>query len=485
MRKRVEIVQQDKNEFNGSDKTVDTASGDREETAKADQFDVAIIGGGFSGLCTAYHLLSHGGTGPRFRCAIIEPSERLGAGLAFRTDSPRHLLNVRAKGMSLTDNDSCSFVDWLRNEAPEFSADDFVPRPLYRRYANDCLKQAVDKHGAEVLICLQDEVLAIKTRKGDGRHLLELKSGRETFARLVVLAVGNLPPKTSMDCGPLRSPWSKFNDYSKLRSLAIVGAGLTAMDVILEAEANGFTGSYFVISPHGQFPMPHNEPHVPIPPALREWAAEVAASRPGLRSVLRAFQQRRRSGVDWEHLVDSFRRHSPALWGGFQLKEKRRFLKHMRKLWNIHLHRTCRTSMDMVTRLKESGRLEQIAARVVEVERLEGGGETAVRLVLRAEHVSTLDADMGINGTGLFSDILRTDSPLVEQLLADGLVQPDDFRLGLKVRGGGHLVAADGAVHPGLFTVGTLRRGEELESTAVPEIRRQVKDMVEEIVDSL
>jgi hypothetical protein len=33
-----------------------------------------------------------------------------------------------------------------------------------------------------------------------------------------------------------------------------------------------------------------------------------------------------------------------------------------------------------------------------------------------------------------------------------------------------------------LFTVGTLRRGEELECTAVPEIRRQVAGMVEELI---
>jgi uncharacterized NAD(P)/FAD-binding protein YdhS len=101
---------------------------------------------------------------------------------------------------------------------------------------------------------------------------------------------------------------------------------------------------------------------------------------------------------------------------------------------------------------------------------------------LQAGKVATLDVDAAVNGTGLFSNILQTDSELVAQLLADGLIQPDAFRLGLRVTGSGQLLSADGSVQPGLYTVGTLRRGDELECSAVPEIRRQVVAMVEEIV---
>jgi len=70
----------------------------------------------------------------------------------------------------------------------------------------------------------------------------------------------------------------------------------------------------------------------------------------------------------------------------------------------------------------------------------------------------------------------------VEQLIRDRLALPDDFCMGFKVNGKGQLKSADGLFQTDLFTVGTLRRGEELESTAVPEIRRQVRGMVEEIV---
>jgi uncharacterized NAD(P)/FAD-binding protein YdhS len=286
---------------------------------------------------------------------------------------------------------------------------------------------------------------------------------------------------SSLDNGLLHTPWGHYAGYHRLGTLAIVGAGLTALDVILEAEASGFAGRYSVISRHGRFPKPHNEPHLPVPEELREWAAELAAGRPKLRSVLRAFQQKRKSGIDWQHLVDSFRRHSPAIWGSFDRLDKRRFLRHFRNLWNTHLHRSCNKSMQVVLRLMDTGRLDQIAARVTGVQKLDGGMDSAVRLLLSGKP-STLDADLAVNGTGLFSDIRVTDSPLIAQLIQDRLVRPDEFHLGLNANRTGQLLSSDGDVQQNLYTIGTLRRGEELESTAVPEIRRQVRKMVEEIV---
>jgi uncharacterized NAD(P)/FAD-binding protein YdhS len=447
-----------------------------------EHFDLAIVGGGFSGLCCAYHLLTHGGIPPSFRCAIIEPNERLGAGIAYRTDSPHHLLNVRARGMSMTENDTGSFIRWLREEAPHFSPDDFVPRGLYRRYTNACLTLAIEQRPG-MLSVLRDEVLSVESKGTSPWYRLRLRSGMSLHAGSVVLAIGNIPPKGTLDNGLLRCPWTApFDGYRHARTMAIVGAGLTAVDVILEAEASGFSGQCWVISPHGQFPREHREPHVPVPQELREWAAELAASRPTLRRMLRAFQVKRRAGFTWEHLVDSLRRYSPALWNGFDLRDKRCFLRRFRSLWNTHLHRSCRRSMQLVSRLMESGRLKQIAARVTGIERLEGKGEYSVRLLLKSEAIPTLDVDVAFNGTGLFSDILRTESPLVDQLIRDKLARPDELRLGLQVNGNGQLISADGVLQPELFAIGTLRRGEELECTAVPEIRKQVLRMVEEIV---
>ncbi len=445
-------------------------------------FDLAIIGGGFSGICTAWHLFSREGLRPTFRCAIIEPGAQLGAGLAYRTDSPCHLLNVRARGMSISSGDPNSFVRWLSEFAPEYSPDDFIPRGMYRKYITSCLDRALETWQPGALTVLQDKVCAVVQQSGSQGYELQLKSGDTIRATAALLAIGNLPPKSPLDNGLLCSPWGRSLDYRTIESLAIIGTGLTALDVILEAEEAGYAGHYWVLSPHGQFPRQHNEPALPVSAELRQWAAELAVSNLKLRQVLRAFQQKRKSGVHWQPLVDSLRRVAPDIWTSFDPKDKRLFLRHLRTLWNTHLHRSCQRSIQVVMLLRDSGRLEQLHSRVIAVEKKEGRSDSAVRLVLQAGKVATLDVDAAVNGTGLFSNILQTDSELVAQLLADGLIQPDAFLLGLRVNGSGQLLSADCSVQPRLYTVGTLRRGDELECSAVPEIRRQVACMVEEII---
>jgi uncharacterized NAD(P)/FAD-binding protein YdhS len=280
----------------------------------------------------------------------------------------------------------------------------------------------------------------------------------------------------------LNSSWSGPVDYRKIGTLAVIGAGLTALDVILEAEDSGYAGRYWIISPHGQFPQCHREPFLSVPPELRLWAEEVAAARMTLRGALRAFQRKRKVGVHWEHLVEALRPFAAVIWRGFDERNKRLFLRRLRSFWNTHLHRSCQKNIQVVARLKECGRLVQVPARVIAVEKRSDDGESAVRLVLQSESVSTLDVDAAVNAMGLFSNIRKTDSALVAQLLDDGVVQPDEFCLGLRGDDKGRLLSPDGTVRHDLFTVGTLRRGDELECTAVPEIRKQVSVMVEEIV---
>jgi len=50
--------------------------------------EIAIVGGGCSGLLTAVQLVRHGFTG---RITIVEPHEALGRGLAYSTTLDDHL----------------------------------------------------------------------------------------------------------------------------------------------------------------------------------------------------------------------------------------------------------------------------------------------------------------------------------------------------------------------------------------------------------
>ena len=101
--------------------------------------------------------------------------------------------------MSLTSGDPTSLIHWLAEVAPEYSADDFIPRGLYRQYSTSCLDRVLLSRQAGSLNVLRDEVCAVVPLPGSQGYLLHLKSGDTVSARAVVLAIGNLPAKSKMD----------------------------------------------------------------------------------------------------------------------------------------------------------------------------------------------------------------------------------------------------------------------------------------------
>ena len=72
---------------------------------------VAIIGGGFSGTILAAQLARRG-----INCALIDGSGRMGKGVAYSTNEPAHLLNVRAEGMSAWAGEPGHFAAHYENQ---------------------------------------------------------------------------------------------------------------------------------------------------------------------------------------------------------------------------------------------------------------------------------------------------------------------------------------------------------------------------------
>src|SRR4051794_5211152 len=96
-------------------------------------YDVAIVGGGFSGVMTAVHLLRLCTTDSSL--LLIERGKTLGRGLAYGTNTAEHLLNVAAKGMSAFPDQPDHFFRWLRqNKNAAATASDFVSRQWYGEY---------------------------------------------------------------------------------------------------------------------------------------------------------------------------------------------------------------------------------------------------------------------------------------------------------------------------------------------------------------
>ena len=81
---------------------------------------VVIVGGGFSGAATAFHLLR--GARSLIDVVLVDTAARVGRGLAYSTSSEHHLLNVPAGRLGLDPADESHFHAWLRQQGQAFGA---------------------------------------------------------------------------------------------------------------------------------------------------------------------------------------------------------------------------------------------------------------------------------------------------------------------------------------------------------------------------
>ncbi len=155
------------------------------------QFDVLIIGGGFSGTMLAVHVLRNASTS--LSVAIIDRGTLPGRGLAYSSPHRFHLLNVPAGEMSAWPDAPDDFLFWARkNYDPSVQSRSFPPRSVYGAYVASLLEDTLADCARDRFQWIRDEALSLHRRKG--KLAVQLKTGPEVSARAVVLATGNFPP---------------------------------------------------------------------------------------------------------------------------------------------------------------------------------------------------------------------------------------------------------------------------------------------------
>jgi len=428
----------------------------------AEPHSVVVIGGGFSGLLTAIHLLDRD---PRLVVRLVEKAGRFGLGRAYAAANGDLLLNVRAANMSAFPDRPHHFTDWL---VANGGGDGFVSRARYGEYLQSLLREALAKDGRPGRLLLeQDEAVDVEC---EGERLqVHLAMGRRLPADAVVLAIGlGLPSEATAVGGDLcppiyfGDPWRIDPDSAPAGDLLLLGSGLTMVDVVLSlARADR---RFTVVSRRGLLPQAHDEVTVaPLPDG------DLSTPRLVLRH-LRAYS----SQVGWRSAVDSIRPLTPAIWRSWSLEARRRFLRHARPWWDIHRHRMAPQVAEAIQRLAGGGRLQVIAAR------LEGlaaeDGRVAARLRLRGAPTGEVRRFAAvINCTGLSGDLAC--QPLLRGLIERGQLRADALNLGLDVDDAFRVLGPNGLPTPGLFAVGPLTRGARWETVAVPDLRAQSDEL--------
>ena len=449
-------------------------------------FTAIIIGGGFSGVTAAIKLLDAAGGRP-LRLRIVEPRAELGQGLAFSTSDPAHYLNGPARLFGLHPDRPDHLVDWVaaREEAAGIPlppsgrlADSFVPRALYAAYVRAALARAEGQAGIGSSV-EHVRAEAVDLREGPDGVGVTLSDGRLLRADIALLATGfsGNRPGFAVDEPALRGeryvadPWSLgARPVPRDGTVLFVGGGLTMLDALVSLERRGFSGSYVSVSRHGLLIHERREP----PPAADFLAGDLpATARDLLVRVRQALARIAAEGGDWQAVVPVIRARLAELWAGASPAERARFNRHLRRYWELALHRAPGPSNVVFTEVRAPGRLAARPGRIVGIS--DDGASAVVRLRPRGgAPEEEVRVDLVVNCTGAEYAWPRiTDRPLVTALLGRGTVRPGGLGYGIDVDADAAVIGADGAASARVFGIGPILRGTRWESTTIAEIVAQ------------
>lgn len=446
------------------------------DTFPTDRQVIAIVGGGLSGAIVAWNLARHlAEGGPRI--VVIEPRDALGQGLAYSTPDPEHRLNVPEHKMSLMSDQPQHFQEWLASDlAPTFAADArtatgdlYVPRQVFGRYVAQHLQALVD---AGRISHLRGRAVAAQRQAGGFR--IRLDDGRQLQAQRLVLAATHPAPGLPAGLAALRDTPGLIADPYAPGALAgiaadgdvlVVGAGLTGADIVASLHRQGHRGRIHLLSRHGRRSQPHGpqQPETAADFSVRPERSALAL----LRRIRRALADDLAHGLTWHPLFDKLRWQGPQIWAALPQDERRRLLRHLRGLWDIHRFRIAPQTHEVLTRLIGSGQVSPIAGRVL---RADNGQVVALTVALRGGGARQLRVTRVVLATGPAHGGVIAENPVLADLARQGVIAPDPLALGLRTTPEGQAITRDGRPEDDLLVAGPLARGAVGELMGAPEV---------------
>lgn len=448
---------------------------------------VAIIGAGFSGTTLAIHLLRQ--AREPLEIKLIDPRAETGAGVAYATRDYPYPLNVAAGQMSLDASVPHDFLEHVNGQGIHAAPGDFLPRQVYGEYLRARLR-AAEAAAPPHVSCTHRRASVIQLRRGAAWDLW-LDDGKLITADDVVLAVGNPPPACPPPLGAIvhspryvRDPWSITAQASEeIQDVLLLGSGLTMIDAALRLAALRPRVRHIrVLSRHGWLPQVQAAQHRPTrSPPVRE---RLDAARGSVRALTRAFRELAREvmdeGGDWREVIALARGRLPVVWKALDSGQRARFLRHARSAWDMHRHRVPSGPLGAVDALARRGVLEVHAGRILETRAAEDAVEVTWRPRGAAKSRTWL-VDRVVNCTGP-GRVSQHADPLVQSLLANGLLRTDALDLGIEVADDGRVIDTDGKPVDRLYYLGPWLRARDWEATAVPELREHARALAVRLV---
>lgn len=444
--------------------------------------DIAIIGFGFSGAMVLYHLV-HLSDRP-LKITLFEKKNEPALGIAYKTQDPCHLLNVPISRMSALPEDENHFFNWLKeNEAvwrkidPSFQnliidRESFFPRMIYGMYLQWLWQKTVALACSKSISINLEKTLVKSIDFQNHRFIINQKFSAEK----VVLALGLSENRSFFHFSHPQYNEAGWNfDFSNLKKwnkdtqIFLIGSGLTMLDAIASLELKGYQGNYFALSKDGKLPEMHQKlPH--NPPSFLDNNSPPKKALALLKKIRASIAKAKELGYDWRCVFQELRSSVENFWSALPSEEKKKMVR-LFPIWNRHRHRVPQQYEKILETLKINNRFEIVAGRIQKIEEIDGKIKVTYQKKGDPE-IKTLFSDYIINCTGPEYNILKTENPLIKNLLHNNLAEPNDLGTGLALI---NEIYVKGKAQDRFFLIGHLAFGERIETVAVPELKHDVK----------
>lgn len=478
------------------------------------------------------------------RVSMFERTRHAGLGLAWDGALASHcqLSNLPVGMLRLSDAFRPTFQRWLQETYPdEFGRDlsleaAYPPRPYFGEYVSSMcnqLRRAPHTH-------IETGVEALRLEKQASgfrvvlRRLTEPNEGEtvDEEADCVILCAG--AAKTGGGAklshlsgapGYIESPWPAVGLADALRGatgVAVIGAGLTAVDVVKQFDALGLDVPVLMTSRQARFNVVARDLGRLPPYECEVLTPEVVAALPNRCSLEQCVELLKweiemsmgGTGVDWQGLLQTpqdgiaeLRRHVaahyarplrpwqhalaaiedvfPHLWRRLSDSDRARwFASDMKTVFQNYTNPMPVASAESILTLVDSGRLT-VCGGLAAIEPLAHG---SFRLHYNGKRRTqqTIDVSHCVDCTGVGFDSTQDRSPLMRQLLRDGLARPHRFG-GLHLDPDSFRVTGDNEERSehNLYVVGDGAKGVRYLTSGIGFIRAMITGVVQDIASQI
>lgn len=460
---------------------------------------LAIVGGGFTGAIAAIHAL-RAARAP-LQIDIVEPRADLGLGLAYSTPHAEHRLNVPTHRMTLFDEQPEHFREWFfrqgldRSDAASDAGDGyfFARRRDFGRYMVDLLDSTVRAAAPASTLRHRRTAAVDIERAGEAGWRLSLADGASVDVDIVAVCIGHtttVPPRPFSDAAVmatgrvLGNPWDAgaLADFGPDARILVLGQGLTMGDVLSSLEVQQHRGQVVAISRRGLLARPYADS--PKAPVAFESLPDDAPASAVIRLMREACAAAIRAGDSWNSVILTTRERGGTLWRRLAVSEQCRLIRHARTFWDAHRYRMAPQVVATVNHAQAEGRLQLRTGRVIAAQPSPGadGIDVAIRLHPRlGAQVVVEHFDLVVSCVGPTHNVTVIDNPFIQALLRRRLAQSHATRLGFVVGHNNALVHA-GCETAGVHVIGPLSRGACGDIVGVPEISRQAREVIENLI---